>query len=57
MAGIKVNSTAIRSKAGTFKTIASSVKTYTDDMLTEVRNMGPHWTGDAANATIKEFES
>lgn len=57
MASIKVNSTVMRDKANTFKTVAKSVKGYTDDMLNEVDGLRAYWEGDAAEATVKQFKN
>jgi len=57
MATIKVNSTVMREKANTFKTVAKSVKGYTDDMITEVDGLKAYWEGDAAEATVKQFKN
>lgn len=56
MATIKVNSAVMREKASSFKTIATSVRNYTDDMLTEIEGLKAFWEGDAAEATVAEFK-
>lgn len=57
MATIKVNSTVMREKANTFKTVATSVKGYTDDMFAEVDRLKAHWEGNAAEATVNQFKN
>ncbi len=57
MATIKVNSTVMREKANTFKTVSSSVKGYTEDMLNEIDGLRAYWEGDAAETTVNQFKS
>ena len=57
MATIKVNSAVMREKANAFKTISTSVRNYTDDMLKEIEGLKAYWEGDAAEATVKEFQA
>ena len=57
MATIKVNSTVMREKASSFKTIANSIKTFTGEMTTEVESLKSVWQGDTAEATVTKFKS
>lgn len=56
MATIKVDSTAIREKANTFKTIATNINTYMQDMEAEINNMKGVWEGEASEVTINKFK-
>ena len=56
MGSITVNSTVMRSKATAFATVARNLENYTQDMLTEVKNLKSVWSGDAQEETIKLFE-
>ncbi len=55
MATIKVNSTVMREKANSFKTVANSVKTFTDEMTTEIEGLKSAWEGEAAETTVTKF--
>ena len=55
MATIKVNSTAMREKANSFKTVATSIKSFTTEMTTEVESMKSAWEGEAAETLITKF--
>lgn len=57
MATIKVNSAVMREKATTFKSIATSVRNYTDDMLAKIDELKAYWEGDAAEATVTSFKN
>lgn len=57
MATIKVNSTVMRDKAATFNGVSKTVRTYTDDMLKEIEGLRAYWEGDAAESTVKQFNS
>ena len=57
MATIKVNSTVMREKAGTFRNVSSSIKTFTEEMTTEIDNMKSAWEGEAAEASVNKFKS
>lgn len=57
MATIKVNSAVMRDKASTFKTISTSIKTFTDEMTTEVENLKSVWEGESAETTVNKFKS
>lgn len=56
MATIKVNSTVMREKAGTFKTVANSIKTFTGEMTTEIENLRSAWEGESAETTVNKFK-
>lgn len=56
MATIKVNSAVMREKAAAFETVATSVKNYMDDMRTEVEGLRSYWEGEAASATVAQFQ-
>ena len=55
MATIKVNSTVMREKASSFKTVASSVKTFTTEMTAEIENLKGAWEGESAETLINKF--
>ncbi len=55
MATIKVDSTAMRDKATTFRTIASNISSYTDQMEQEINGMKSVWEGEAAESTVAKF--
>ena len=57
MATIKVNSTVMREKASAFKAVATSVQTYTSEMITEIDSLKNSWSGEAAEALVKNFKS
>ena len=56
MATIKVDSTAMRDKAATFKSIASNISTYTDRLEQEINGMKSVWEGEAAENTVAKFK-
>lgn len=56
MAEIKVNSSVMRNKADSFKTVSGLVKTFTGDMLTEIDNLRQVWEGEAAEALVNKFK-
>lgn len=55
MAEIKVNSVSIREKAETFKTLADSIRSYTEDMKQTMSNLQSYWEGLASDNTRAEF--
>ena len=57
MATIKVNSTVMREKASAFKAVATSVQTYTSEMITEIDSLKNAWSGEAAETLVKNFKS
>ena len=52
MATIKVNSTVMRDKASSFKTVANSIKTFTSEMTAEVESLKSAWQGESAETTV-----
>ena len=56
MATIKVNSSVMREKAGSFKTVASSIKTFTQEMTAEIDSLRSTWEGEAAETTVNKFK-
>ena len=56
MATIKVNSTVMREKASSFKTVATSIKTFTDEMTVEVENLKGAWEGESAETLVTKFK-
>ena len=56
MATIKVNSTVMREKASSFKTVATSIKTFTDEMMVEVDGLKAHWEGESAETLVNKFK-
>ena len=56
MATIKVNSSVMRDKATSFKTVATSVKTFTEDMTVEIENLKATWQGEAAETLVNKFK-
>ena len=57
MATIKVDSTVMRDKAGIFKTVATSIKTLTDEMKQEIESLKNAWEGESAETTVTKFNS
>lgn len=55
MATIKVNSTVMREKASAFKTVANSVKTFTNEMTNEIESLKAAWEGESAETTVTKF--
>ncbi len=55
MATIKVNSTVMREKASSFKTVASSIKTFTSDMTNEIEGLKAVWEGESAETLVSKF--
>lgn len=56
MATIKVNSTVMRDKARSFKTVANSIKTFTTEMTAEVESLRSAWEGESAETTVTKFK-
>ena len=57
MATIKVDSTVMRDKAGTFKNVANTIKNLTDEMTQEMESLRSVWEGESAEATVSKFKS
>lgn len=57
MATIKVNSTVMRDKASGFKTVSSSIKTFTEEMTNEIEGLKSTWEGEAAETLVNKFKS
>ena len=57
MATIKVNSTAMREKATSFMAVATSVQTYTSEMIVEIDSLKNAWSGEAAETLVNNFKS
>lgn len=57
MATIRVNSTVMREKATAFKTVATSIQTYTNDMITEIDSLKTTWEGEAAETLVNKFKA
>ena len=55
MATIKVNSTVMREKASSFKTVANSVKVFTGEMTNEVESLKSTWEGESAETLVNKF--
>ncbi|MBQ8741959.1 MAG: WXG100 family type VII secretion target [Clostridia bacterium] len=56
MATIKVNSTSMRDKANSFKTVANSIKTFTGEMTAEIESLRSAWQGESAETTVTRFK-
>lgn len=56
MASIKVNSTSMREKANTFRGVATSVKTCTDEMTQQVESLRSTWEGEAGETAVTKFK-
>lgn len=56
MATIKVNSTSMRDKANSFKTVANSIKTFTGEMTAEIESLRSTWQGESAETTVTKFK-
>ena len=56
MATIKVNSTVMRDKAASFKTVANSIKTFTGEMTAEIESLKAAWEGESAETTVNKFK-
>lgn len=56
MATIKVNSTVMRDKASGFKTVASSIKTFTSEMTNEIESLKSTWEGESAETLVNKFK-
>lgn len=57
MATIKVNSTVMREKASSFKTVANSIKVFTNEMTTEIDSLKSTWEGESAETLVTKFNS
>lgn len=57
MATIKVNSTVMRDKANGFKTVSSSIKTFTSEMTNEIEGLKTTWEGESAETLVNKFKS
>lgn len=57
MATIKVNSVVMREKASAFKTVANSIKTFTNEMSADVENLKSVWEGESSAAALARFKS
>lgn len=55
MADILVSSVGMREKSSTFRSIAESIKNYTEDMKKTVENLRSSWEGTASEETRKTF--
>ena len=55
MATIKVNSTVMREKASSFKTVANSIKVFTNEMTAEVESLKAAWEGESAETLVNKF--
>lgn len=56
MATIKVNSTVMRDKASSFKTVANSIKTFTGEMTAEIESLKSVWQGESAETAVAKFK-
>ena len=56
MATIKVNSTVMRDKANGFKTVSSSIKTFTTEMTNEIDSLKTTWQGESAETLVNKFK-
>ena len=56
MATIKVNSSSMREKANSFKTVASSIRTFTGEMTAEIESLKNAWQGESAETTVNKFK-
>ena len=57
MATIKVNSTVMRDKAETFRSVASTIYDLTQEMFQEIEGLHSVWEGESAELTVKQFQS
>lgn len=55
MATIKVNSTVMREKSENLKSIAKSIRSFTEDMKNEINRLRASWEGDVAETTVRKF--
>lgn len=55
MATIKVNSTVMREKASSFKTVANSIRTFTNEMTAEIESLKAAWEGESAETLVAKF--
>ncbi|MCS0674498.1 WXG100 family type VII secretion target [Cytobacillus firmus] len=55
MASIKVNSKVMRDKANSLKTIANSIRAFTEEMTKEINSLKSSWEGQAAEVAVKKF--
>lgn len=56
MATIKVNSTVMRDKASGFKTVSSSIKNFTSEMINEIESLKSTWEGESAETLVNKFK-
>lgn len=56
MATIKVNSTVMREKANGFKTVSTSIETFTQEMTKEIESLESTWQGEAAETLVNKFK-
>lgn len=56
MAVIKVNSTVMRDKSSSFKTVANSIKAFTNEMIAEIESLKTTWEGESAETTVNRFK-
>ena len=57
MADIKVNSTAMREKAGNLRSSSSSIRNFTNEMTTEIESLRSYWEGDAGETLVQRFKA
>lgn len=57
MATIKVDTSAIRDKATSFRTIESNITTYLQDMKQEMDSLKSVWEGESAETTVSKFSA
>ena len=55
MATIKVDTSAIRDKAQSFRTIESNITGYLQDMKAEIDSLKSVWEGESAETTVSKF--
>ena len=55
MATIRVNSTVMREKAGSFKIVANSIQTFTNEMTAEIESLKAAWEGEYADGAKWTF--
>ena len=55
MATIKVNSIVMNEKASSFKTVANSIKVFTNEMTAEIESLKATWEGESAESLVNKF--